>query len=291
MIRNAKAYLELIRIPGVFTAHADIVAGAFIAGAGVRQLPDLIVLLIASSCFFSAGMALNDYFDCDIDRLERPSRPIPSGRVAEGAALFLGMALLATGIISCYFVSGISFTIALLLTLAIVSYDGRLKNVAWAGPVNMGFCRYLNLLLGMSILPLNYSIMLIPLLLWLYIFGITVLSSNEVKGRDPISVGVCLSCIAGVAVLYWLFIEMDIIQRYTGIYFCLIWMGIALIQPLRLLFKPTPADYQKAVKWLLLFLVILDGAIVAGVRSEVAAIFVCLFIFPGGYIAKRFYVT
>jgi 4-hydroxybenzoate polyprenyltransferase len=290
-MRNAKAFLELIRIPGVFTAHADIVAGAFIAGAGVRQLPDLIALLIASSCFFSAGMALNDYFDRDIDKLERPSRPIPSGRIAEGAALFLGAALLAAGIILCYFVNSISFTIALLLALAIVSYDGGLKNVTWAGPINMGFCRYLNLLLGMSIMPLSYPMMLIPLLPWLYIFGITVLSSNEVKGRDPISVGICLSCIAGVVVLYRLFGEMDIIQRYSGTYFCLIWMGIALIHPLRLLFKPTPTDYQKAVKWLLLSLVILDGAIVAGVRSEVAAIFVCLFIFPGGYIAKRFYLT
>ena len=86
-MRDLKALFELVRIPGVFTAHADILAGALLAGAGMKQFPDLALLLIASSCFFSAGMALNDYFDRNIDMLERPNRPIPSGRMTHGAAL------------------------------------------------------------------------------------------------------------------------------------------------------------------------------------------------------------
>lgn len=290
-MRDLKTFLELIRIPGVFTAHADILAGALIAGAGMKQIPNLVLLLIATSCFFSAGMALNDYFDRKIDQEERPARPIPSGRIAKEAALFLGMAMLAAGVIFTFFVNAVSFTIALLMASAILLYDGNLKRIRWAGPLNMGFCRYLNLLLGLSILPLSSETMLIPVLTWLYIFGITVLSSSEVYGRDPTTVIICLSCIVGVTALYWLFGALDLLHGNPGIYFCLGWMSAALFFSLRLFFKTDPSDYQQTIKWLLLLLVILDGAIVIGARSIIAGLLVFPLIFPGGYVAKRFYVT
>lgn len=288
---KVKDLLQLVRIPGVFTAHADILAGALVAGASFRQIPDLLLLLIASSCLFSAGMALNDYFDRTIDKTERPSRPIPSGRISENAALLSGLVMLITGVLSAYFVNGFSLSIAILLAIAIFSYDGLLKHHKWIGPLNMGFCRYLNLLLGLSILPLDTGIMLIPLLTWLYIFGITVLSASEVKGRDPLPVSICLACISGVTVLYFFFSIMNLFQNEAGLYFCLVWMASAAFFPLRLFSKTGPGDYQMAIKWLLMLLVILDGIIVIGARSPAAAIFVFPLILPGSYVAKRFYVT
>jgi hypothetical protein len=290
-MRDSKALLELIRIPGIFTAHADILAGALIAGAGMRQIPDLLLLLIATSCFFSAGMALNDYFDRDIDQLERPVRPIPSRRVAPKTALTLGMALLATGVGVTFFVNAVSFTITLLMTAAILLYDGSLKRFRWTGPINMGFCRYLNLLLGISILPLTPGSMLVPLLTWLYIFGITVLSSGEVKGSDPFPVAICLACVAGVAVGYWIFAALDLLQNDAGLFFCLVWFSAAGILLLRLFFRTSPGDYQKTIKWLLLLLVVLDAVIVCGARSAVAGMLILPLILPGGYVAKRFYMT
>ena len=288
---GVKPYLELIRIPGVFTAQADILAGALMAGAGLAQCKDLILLLIITSCLFSAGMALNDYFDRHIDKVERPSRPIPSGRIAKTSAFGLGMALLAGGVVLAVLVNGNSFSIALVLAVAILAYDGGVKNLAWAGPVNMGLCRYLNLLLGASILPLNVELLLIPFLSWLYIFGITVLSSSEIKGWSPFSVSVCLASIAGVAISYWILGRIGILGEPLGLVLCVVWMTFAMFFPLRLYKKSTPKDYQKAIKWLLLLLVILDGVLVAGMRSVFAAFLVFLFIFPGGYIAKRFYMT
>jgi hypothetical protein len=290
-MRDLKTFLELIRIPGVFTAHADILAGALIAGAGMKQIPDLVLLLIASSCFFSAGMALNDFFDRNIDQMERPTRPIPSGRISKEAALFLGMTMLTTGVIFAFLVNAVSFTIALLAASAILLYDGGLKKIRFLGPLNMGFCRYLNLLLGLSILPLSSETMLIPVLTWLYIFGITVLSSSEVSGHNPTTVIICLSCIMGVTALYWLFGALDLFHGNPGIYLCLGWMAAALFFSLRLFFKTAPSDYQQTIKWLLLLLVILDGTIVIGARSMVAGLLVFPLIFPGGYVAKRFYVT
>ena len=59
--------------------------------------PTLILLLAASTLLYAGGVALNDVYDADVDRQERPERPIPSGRVSLAAARRLGWMLLIAG--------------------------------------------------------------------------------------------------------------------------------------------------------------------------------------------------
>ncbi len=58
-------------------------------------MPRAAGLTAASSCLYLAGMALNDYADREVDAVERPGRPIPSGRVTPGFALGLAAGLTA----------------------------------------------------------------------------------------------------------------------------------------------------------------------------------------------------
>ena len=96
-----RAYLELLRLPNVFTAMADVVMGFFFVV--VVNVPvdaaRLGLLVGASSLLYCAGMVLNDVFDFDLDARERPERPLPSGRISRPAAARLGWGLLATGVV------------------------------------------------------------------------------------------------------------------------------------------------------------------------------------------------
>src|SRR4051794_38493321 len=95
---RARAYLELVRLPNLFTAVGDIVAGYLIVTRGVDlSWRDLSILMVASICLYAGGVVLNDYFDRDVDAVERPERPIPSGRIRAPGALKLGMGLLGIG--------------------------------------------------------------------------------------------------------------------------------------------------------------------------------------------------
>ena len=87
---------ELVRLPAVLTVPGDTLAGAAAAGwpLGRRTW----ALPIASACLYWAGMALNDYADRDLDAVERPERPIPSGRVLPRQALALAAGLTAAGV-------------------------------------------------------------------------------------------------------------------------------------------------------------------------------------------------
>ena len=148
---RARAYLELVRLPNLFTAVGDIVAGYLIVSRGVDvSWRDLVILTLASVCLYAGGVVLNDYFDRDVDAVERPERPIPSGRVAARDALKLGVRLLCLGCVFAFVVGIPSLLVAVLLAGCIWLYDAKGKRIEYVGSLNMGACRFLNVVLGAS---------------------------------------------------------------------------------------------------------------------------------------------
>src|SRR5439155_3551801 len=95
----AAGLLALLRPPNVFTAVADSAAGLVLARrAGPLARDPGLWCLAASACLYLGGIALNDYFDRDVDAVERPERPIPSGAVPPAVAAGLGASLPVAGI-------------------------------------------------------------------------------------------------------------------------------------------------------------------------------------------------
>ncbi|MFM8435959.1 MAG: UbiA family prenyltransferase, partial [Planctomycetia bacterium] len=94
------AWLRLLRIPNHATAAADVLAGFLIATRAqeVGPLPPAFWWALgAGLAFYAAGMVLNDVFDVELDRQERPERPLPSGTIAVGTAAAGGRGLLTIG--------------------------------------------------------------------------------------------------------------------------------------------------------------------------------------------------
>ncbi len=80
--------LQLIRLPNLFTAMADVLAGYLIVTGAAVRWDILLPLLLATACLYAAGCVLNDFHDREIDRRERPFRPIPSGGFRPGKRRF-----------------------------------------------------------------------------------------------------------------------------------------------------------------------------------------------------------
>src|SRR5580658_10015137 len=97
MIRKITSYFQLIRLPNVLTAAADSLAGWLLAMGSVSEPNRWLPLVSASMVLYASGTALNDVFDVEIDRAERPGRPLPSGRISWRVALWLGGTGLALG--------------------------------------------------------------------------------------------------------------------------------------------------------------------------------------------------
>src|SRR5439155_18185937 len=105
-----RAYAELVRLPNVFTAVADIALGALAVSALPSRWLPFLLLVLASACLYSAGMVWNDFFDIEQDRKERPFRPIPSGRIRRRTAAWIAMGLCAA---ACFFVLLAGWTLSI----------------------------------------------------------------------------------------------------------------------------------------------------------------------------------
>jgi 4-hydroxybenzoate polyprenyltransferase len=156
---TVRAYLELFRLPNVFTAIADVALGFMLTHTALVgddfSVLVTFVLLVTASCFlYTAGMVLNDAFDAEIDAAQRPHRPIPSGRVTPTTARWLGHQMLLIGVALGWTAGWLSGSwscgvVATLLAVCVYAYDALLKPTP-LGPVAMGSCRLLNVLLGAS---------------------------------------------------------------------------------------------------------------------------------------------
>src|SRR5262249_12267147 len=93
------AWLQLMRLPNVFTAMADVLMGFWLTHATLSPIGVLLLLLAASSLLYVAGMVLNDVYDLEQDCRERPKRPLPSGRIPMRFAKGIGITMLAAGIV------------------------------------------------------------------------------------------------------------------------------------------------------------------------------------------------
>ncbi|MGW8884938.1 UbiA family prenyltransferase [Streptomyces sp. NPDC055749] len=142
---RAGAWAELLRVSALFTVPGDALAGA--AAMGRRPNRGTALAVGASLCLYEAGMALNDWADREEDAVDRPHRPIPSGRITPGAALAAAGALTAAGLTLASRAGRRPFAVASALAATVWSYDLYLKHTQ-AGPAAMAAARSLDILLG-----------------------------------------------------------------------------------------------------------------------------------------------
>ena len=263
-----RAYLQLMRPANVVTAVADILAGGAVALAtsgGAAPVGGLAWLMAAGACLYAGGVVLNDVFDHRLDAVERPERPIPSGSASRRGAATLGVALMLAGTGCAAAVGPTSAALAAAVALLATAYDARAKHHALAGPLAMGLCRGLNLLLGVSLsasaLTAWWPLMAIPVL---YIAAITAISRGEVHGGSRqvgwLANGLLLAVTAGLLALgaapaFGLAAALPFIAYF----------GWRVWPPfVRAARRPQPALIRAAVKAGVLSLVCLDAAIGGG---------------------------
>ncbi|MFE5934010.1 SCO3242 family prenyltransferase [Streptomyces sp. NPDC056470] len=142
---RAAAWAELLRVSALATVPGDALAGA--AAAGLRPNRSTLLAIGSSLCLYEAGMALNDWADREEDAVDRPHRPLPSGRVTPRAALAASAALTAAGFTLAARAGRPTLATATALAATVWSYDLHLKHTR-AAPATMATARALNLLLG-----------------------------------------------------------------------------------------------------------------------------------------------
>ncbi|HWL08446.1 MAG TPA: UbiA family prenyltransferase [Planctomicrobium sp.] len=189
MSTSIHSLLRLCRLPTVFTALADICAGYLLTHRTWEPVGTFAALLVASAGLYLSGMVFNDIFDRTIDQQERPRRPIPSGAVSLKTAILFGVILMTIGLGAAAVAGKFSFLVAVAIAVAVFLYDGILKRTP-VGPISMGTCRFLNILLGASAAATQLSDLWALPQIWfaaamgVYITGVTWFAKKEARKTD-----------------------------------------------------------------------------------------------------------
>ncbi len=289
-----KALLSLTRPANLVTAIADVLAGMAIAGYFHDFAPPPAPvgwLSLATVCLYGGGVVFNDVFDAELDAIERPERPIPSGTVSKKLATVAGALLLVVGIGVSFIVNQTAGFLAVGIAVSSLVYDRFGKHHNWLGPINMGLCRGLNLLLGVSILPDQVLpwvwVGLVPIA---YIAAITMISRGEVHGGSATTLRVAgllyalvIGCVAALAQRQQ--------QLGTALPFLLLF-GYYIFPPLwRAVKEPIGQNIGLAVRAGVLSLIVMNAAWVAAFASFPLALLVFCLLPLSRLLAKVFAVT
>lgn len=282
------AWLRLLRIPNLATAAADPLAG-FLVVSRTRALdwppPACWCAVGGVVALYAAGMVLNDVCDVELDRRERPERPLPRGAIGVAAATRAGFALLVIGVVLAGAAAGLAASpwpavVGGTLAAAIWLYDRHAKGTA-VGPVLMGGCRSLAWLLGMTAAggPASLPEWSIPAGMGLFAAGITLYARDEAGRIRPAGLTAgSLVMMLGLAVaagFVWLSdrggIELSAGGRMTVSSWLLLWTLIAsavLARAALGVVDPTPARVRFAVGNAIMSIISLDAVLVLAACGE-----------------------
>jgi len=277
-----KEYLQLVRLPGIFTAFSNVLIGYFFSFSFNSEIIFLPYLLATSGMLFCSGMIFNDYFDYNLDKKERSFRPLPSGKISKQNALLIGFIFLILANISASFLGFDSLIISLILSCIILFYNLKLKSISFLGIFNLSVIRMLNILLGFSIIDISFEFIQYLFPLGIFIVGISILAKNEIKSNlviyKKLNKIITIITITSVSILVIINFQFE----------SLLFLGLfSFLSVYSLFFK----KIQNQITFQLLLIILLDSILISFFVPLQFSILVSLLILPAYVISKKLYLT
>lgn len=159
------AHLETMRPYTVIWCGLVSLAGACLSWGRFPPIDISALTVIVPIMGWIAGLYLSDYLDRNLDRIQKPHRPIPSGRIKSYEALLVGGIFAIVGALLSWYLGIRNFSLVFLVALLVLSYTSVAKSRGFFGHINRGIVTVAAYLYGVFTSPLALEV--IPLYIWL----------------------------------------------------------------------------------------------------------------------------
>jgi len=296
---SVRDYLVLVRLPNLFTLPSNILVGIAAISSLAFTLTSFIqflLLVTISVLLYCVGIVLNDLYDFDIDKKERPNRPLPSGKISRRSAIVLVAIFSTLALILSLLVSFSTLVISSILFLTIFGYDKYLKNTH-AGPLTIASARVMNILLGTSVSFRSvdsYSqivtLTFVLIITFVYVSLIGFISRYEVRGFSdnaklllpPAIVAIVISSIILFSLMGFFKLESLIILSLFSL--------IMLISFSRI-YRTDSGRTQQIVRNMILSIIVLDSTFLTGIIGIELGLVVLTLMAPLLVLANKMYMT
>lgn len=160
MIKKIFSFVKLTRPQNNFITALSVFVGAAVAGD--IESPGKVIFACLSAFFISAGgNSINDFFDLEIDRINKPYRPLPQGEISLSSVLPFSFFLFLLGIFLSFWVRSLGILLAFLACGLLILYSSRLKRTLLWGNLTVSFVAALAFIYG-GIATKDFKLSLIP---------------------------------------------------------------------------------------------------------------------------------
>lgn len=231
---NLNNYIQLIRPLNVLIAGISIFIGGAVTGT-IHPLLNLLLACLSGMLITGGANAINDYFDADIDRINKPNRPLPRKAISLENAFIFSIILFIAGIIPAFFINFSSIVIAGLSAILLFLYSRNLKRTVLAGNLTVAFMTGLAFIYGGMALGYPRKAFIVGIFAFFYHLGREIIKDVEDIEGDrndgvitfPIYYGIKPALICATSVLSFLVI-LTLIPYFLG-WFNQLYLWIVLV--------------------------------------------------------------
>lgn len=296
---SIKDYLALVRLPNLFTLPSNILVGMATVSSlafTLTSFSQFLLLVTISVLLYCVGIVLNDLYDFDIDKKERPNRPLPSGKISRRSAIVLVAIFSTLALILSLQVSFSTLVISSILFSVIFGYDKYLKNTH-AGPFTIASARVMNILLGTSVSLRSvdsYSqivtLTFILIITFVYVSLIGFISRYEVHGfSDNTKLLLPPAIVATVISSIILFTLMGFFKLESLIILSL--FSFIMIISFSRIYRRDSGRTQQIVRNMILSIIVLDSTFLTGIIGIELGLVVLTLMAPLLVLANKMYMT
>ena len=296
---NIKDYLLLVRLPNLFTLPSNILVGMATVSSlafTLTSFTQFLLLVTISVLLYCVGIVLNDLYDFDIDKKERPNRPLPSGKISRRSAIVLVAIFSTLALILSLQVGFSTLVISSILFSVIFGYDKYLKNTH-AGPFTIASARVMNILLGTSVSLRSvdsYSqivtLTFVLIITFVYVSLIGFISRYEVHGfSDNTKLLLPPAIVATVISSIILFSLMGFFKLESLIILSL--FSFIMIISFSRIYRRDSGRTQQIVRNMILSIIVLDSTFLTGIIGIELGLVVLTLMAPLLVLANKMYMT
>ncbi|MFH1722111.1 MAG: UbiA family prenyltransferase [Candidatus Altiarchaeota archaeon] len=142
ILNYTKAFFEIIRVRNCLLGFVGVMLGALLVSQGnfsVLFAQKTVFAGLAAAFILGAGNAINDYSDYEIDKINRPNRPLPSKRISRSDALMMTLTLFLLGLALSKAINRYCLYIAIFNTVLLVLYAVYSKKVLFLSNLTVSY--------------------------------------------------------------------------------------------------------------------------------------------------------
>ena len=178
-----QALLSLTRPPNSILMYIAVIVGIMLSDTRSLRIQELILSFITAYGLCGSSMGFNDYFDREVDKVNAPWRPIPSGKISEAEAIILSSIIGGLGLAAAAAISPQCFLVAVLAFSAALIYNARLKKTGFVGNLIVSFVVVIPFIYGAVLADGYISAKLITFILPAYLSN---LGREVIKGISDV---------------------------------------------------------------------------------------------------------